>query len=187
MHAVEQKKILHMAFEFTFLGSGTSQGVPIIGKDYPAGISRQSEELAHPSLHLCRHRRGQVRGGYDAGVPHPDACAKTSGGWMRCVFTHSHADHIMGLDDCRRFCDLRGGTALPIYANEVTMTDLRRVFQYAFHSGPWPEGLFHSRGTRRHRTVHARRSGDNPFAAAARPIQRMVICLFKMAKSAWPT
>ncbi|HUX01831.1 MAG: MBL fold metallo-hydrolase [Phycisphaerae bacterium] len=113
----------------TVLGSGTSHGIPMIGCRCPVCTSRDP-----------RNRRMRTSAAMDLGgqtllvdtTPELRLQATTFGieRASAVCFTHSHADHIMGFDDLRRFAEL-GGQAIPVYASPATLARLQPTFAYA--------------------------------------------------------
>ena len=56
------------------------------------------------------------------------------------ILTHGHNDHITGMDDLRRFCDLHGGTALTVYTTDEGMARVLAMFPYAIAERPLAKG-----------------------------------------------
>jgi phosphoribosyl 1,2-cyclic phosphate phosphodiesterase len=116
------------------LGSGTSNGVPSPARDYPA------EFLANPRNH--RTRTSIVLCGLSGNVLvdcGPDFRTQVLREGIKqidaCILTHTHADHVMGMDDLRSFC-LRLDGPMPVYAAPRHQEDVRRIFAYAFAEAP---------------------------------------------------
>jgi phosphoribosyl 1,2-cyclic phosphate phosphodiesterase len=144
--------------QLLFLGTGTSAGVPMIGCECAVCTSADPRD---------RRTRPSVIISYDGCAVLVDAAPELR---LQClangvkdidavVFTHAHADHIMGLDDVRRFNTLRGGP-LDVWADHPSFQILQQCFGYAFRAPDPHEGVYRPHLV--HRTI------DGPFEIAGR-------------------
>jgi phosphoribosyl 1,2-cyclic phosphate phosphodiesterase len=120
------------------LGSGTSHGVPMIGCDCATCRSDDPRDTRSRASILI-----SLAGGPSILIDtSPDLRAQALQHGLRRIdailYTHSHADHLMGLDEVRRFNSLQR-QAIPCYGDDRTLGDLRRIFAYAFEENT-PQG-----------------------------------------------
>jgi phosphoribosyl 1,2-cyclic phosphate phosphodiesterase len=128
--------------EIVFLGSGTSHGIPMIGCRCAVCTSDDPRDRRNRASVAVRLPKGGATRGrvilIDAGPElRLSAVAMGLERVDAVLFTHAHADHIMGLDDIRRYNDISRGM-IPCYGDAETLATLGRVFGYAVRSTDIP-------------------------------------------------
>jgi len=114
----------------TFLGSGTSSGVPTIGCECSVCTSSDPrDKRLRPSIWLQENDRSIV---IDTSSDFRQQCLRAGLKTLDAVvYTHHHYDHIAGFDDLRAF-NFKTGRTIPIYTMPETLGQIQQVFSYAF-------------------------------------------------------
>ncbi len=121
----KDKKLL----KITFLGTGTSQGIPMIASTDPVCLSKDlKDKRLRSSVLISWDDFSYV---IDCGPDFRQQMLRENVQQIDGVlFTHEHADHTAGLDDLRPFCYKIG--EMPVYLNQRTLNSLEQRFQYIF-------------------------------------------------------
>lgn len=122
--------------KITFLGTGTSQGVPVIACDCEVCLSKNEKDKRLRSSILIEDKDKVVV--IDTGPDFRQQMLRENVQQLDAVvFTHEHKDHIAGLDDVRAF-NFKQKKDMDIYATPETQTALIREFHYAFTEFKYP-------------------------------------------------
>lgn len=121
----------------TVLGSGTSQGVPVIGCECSVCSSIDPKDYRRRCSVFIEHENTNVV--IDTG---PDFRAQMLRAKVKkldaVLFTHEHKDHVAGLDDVRAFNFMEGGKEMDVFATDRVQKALKREFEYIFAEKTYP-------------------------------------------------
>lgn len=121
----------------TFLGTGTSHGIPVIACKCPVCTSSDPRDRRYRSSLLVE--TGSTSIVIDTGYEFRLSMIRAGATKLDAIlYTHSHSDHLMGLDDVRVFTKDR---VLPVYGNSGTLEDVVSKFPYAFRRVECPKGI----------------------------------------------
>lgn len=131
-------------FELTFLGTGTSIGVPAIGCDCETCHSSDPRDKRSRCSIWCR--TPEAAWVVDTGPDFRSQCLRAGIRKLdAALYTHAHMDHVTGFDELRRFT-VEQDHYMPIHATPACLATLERMFEYAFNGEnryrgylkPWP-------------------------------------------------
>jgi phosphoribosyl 1,2-cyclic phosphate phosphodiesterase len=119
----------------TFLGTGTSVGVPTVGCDCETCLSSDPRDKRLRASILVQFDGKNIL--IDASTDFRQQALTAHINQIDAIlFTHAHADHCFGLDDTRPIMFRNG--PIDCYASQITWEGLRRVYAYAFEPSPYP-------------------------------------------------
>ena len=122
--------------EITFLGTGTSQGVPVIGCNCEVCISENTKDKRLRTSILIEHENTHVV--IDTGPDFRQQMLREKVNHLDAiVFTHEHKDHMAGLDDVRAYNYITK-KAMDIYGSKSVHAAIKRDFHYVFQSEKYP-------------------------------------------------
>lgn len=154
--------------KITFLGTGTSQGIPIIGCTCPVCISLDFKDKRLRTSVMVEQEGYRIA--IDAGPDFRQQMLRERVTELNALLvTHEHRDHLAGLDDVRAFNYLNN-QEMPVYAMPRVLDHIRKEFAYAFAEKKYP-------GVPR---MELKEVGREPFQLGPLPIQPIPVMHYKL-------
>lgn len=123
-------------FKATFLGTGTSQGVPVIACKCAVCLSKNKKDKRLRTSILIQYNSKNIV--IDTGPDFRQQMLRENLSSLDAIlFTHEHKDHIAGMDDIRAF-NYQSKSDMPVYASELVQIGLKREFHYIFSGFNYP-------------------------------------------------